>query len=156
MHQRIHKGVRPFQCAPCGVFFRQKAHLQKHQKTQGHIQATEIYEKKKRDGLLNEDTGSSGSSAKGSSPGLMNQMRPESVKSVDSNGSSNGGLSSSGVLSLTADSSGIEMASSSFSPKLSSPAHVKSSPKRKQAKPSQLLVSENNNEDETEAEGAEH
>jgi uncharacterized Zn-finger protein len=152
MHQRIHKGVRPFQCAPCGVFFRQKAHLQKHQKTQGHIQATEIYEKKKRDGLLNEDTGSSGSSAKGSSPGLMNQMRPESVKSVDSNGSSNGGLSSSGVLSLTADSSGIEMASSSFSPKLSSPAHVKSSPKRKQAKPSQLLVSENNNEDETEAE----
>merc|ERR1712083_385278 len=75
MHQRIHKGVRPFQCAPCGVFFRQKAHLQKHQKTQGHIQATEIYEKKKRDGLLtNEDTAlSSGSSSgKGSgSPGII-------------------------------------------------------------------------------------
>ncbi|XP_059093284.1 uncharacterized protein LOC131888450 isoform X1 [Tigriopus californicus] len=54
MHQRIHKGVRPFQCTPCGVFFRQKAHLQKHQKTQGHIQATDIYEKKKRDGLITE------------------------------------------------------------------------------------------------------
>jgi hypothetical protein len=38
MHQRIHKGVRPFHCLPCGVYFRQKAHLQKHQKTQGHLQ----------------------------------------------------------------------------------------------------------------------
>ena len=52
MHQRIHKGVRPFRCTPCGVFFRQKAHLQKHQKTQGHLQATEIFEKKQRDGVV--------------------------------------------------------------------------------------------------------
>ena len=150
MHQRIHKGVRPFQCTPCGVFFRQKAHLQKHQKTQGHIQATEIYEKKKRDGLLtNEDTtlSSGGSSGKGSgSPGII--LRPESVKSVDSNGSSG--------LSLVADSTVSPMSSSNlhdssgFSPLSSTSGfHVrpKSSPKRKQAKPSQLLVSENNNED---------
>jgi predicted HicB family RNase H-like nuclease len=150
MHQRIHKGVRPFQCTPCGVFFRQKAHLQKHQKTQGHIQATEIYEKKKRDGLVtNEDTAlSSGSSSlKGSgSPGIS--LRPESVKSVDSNESSG--------LSLVADSTVSPMSSSNlhdssgFSPLSSTSGfHVrpKSSPKRKQAKPSQLLVSENNNED---------
>ena len=149
MHQRIHKGVRPFQCTPCGVFFRQKAHLQKHQKTQGHIQATEIYEKKKRDGLLtNEDTNSS--SGKGSSP-ISNQLRPDSVKSVDSNGSS--------ALSLLADSTSPNNTSltssttldSSFSPGQISKIIAKSSPKRKQAKPSQLLVSENNNEQDSEA-----
>jgi hypothetical protein len=55
MHQRIHKGVRPFHCSPCGVFFRQKAHLQKHQKTQGHLQAMDVFEKKKRDGILPPD-----------------------------------------------------------------------------------------------------
>jgi DNA-directed RNA polymerase subunit RPC12/RpoP len=137
MHQRIHKGVRPFQCTPCGVFFRQKAHLQKHQKTQGHIQATEIYEKKKREG-----GGSDQDSAKGSSPrdnhssSLMigNLMRPDSVRSVDSNGSAS-------TLSLLADStsptsSSNLVANESFSPGLK----AKSSPKRKQAKPSQLLV----------------
>ena len=143
MHQRIHKGVRPFQCAPCGVFFRQKAHLQKHQKTQGHIQATEIYEKKKREGLLSEDSASSSASGKGSSP--INQMRPDSVRSVDSNVSTS-------TLSLLADStsptSGSGLGSlggqnESFSPNF---VRAKSSPKRKQAKPSQLLVSENNNE----------
>merc|ERR1719210_632507 len=142
MHQRIHKGVRPFQCTPCGVFFRQKAHLQKHQKTQGHIQATEIYEKKKRDGLLtassvNEDTNSS--SGKGSSPPL-NQMRPDSV---NSNVSSN--------LSLVADSTSPNsnggLDSSGLSP--SSSCKLKSSPKRKQAKPSQLVMSENNNDAST-------
>ena len=142
MHQRIHKGVRPFQCTPCGVFFRQKAHLQKHQKTQGHIQATEIYEKKKRDGLLtassvNEDTNSS--SGKGSSPPL-NQMRPDSV---NSNVSSN--------LSLVADSTSPNsnggLDSSGLSP--SSSCKLKSSPKRKQAKPSQLVMSENNSDAST-------
>ena len=145
MHQRIHKGVRPFQCTPCGVFFRQKAHLQKHQKTQGHIQATEIYEKKKREGLLttsNDDTNSS--SGKGSSPPL-NQLRPDSV---NSNGSSN--------LSLVADSTspnsngnfGGPGFDSSLSPTSSLLKLKSSSPKRKQAKPSQLVVSENNNEDD--------
>merc|ERR1712106_694273 len=54
MHQRIHKGVRPFQCIPCGVYSLQKAHLQKHKRTQGHIQATELYEKRKADGLIQE------------------------------------------------------------------------------------------------------
>ena len=151
MHQRIHKGVRPFQCTPCGVFFRQKAHLQKHQKTQGHIQATEIYEKKKREG---GGGGSDQDSAKGSSPrdnhssSLMigNLMRPDSVRSVDSNGSAS-------TLSLLADStsptsSSNLVANESFSPGLK----AKSSPKRKQAKPSQLLVSENNNESHEDSE----
>ena len=69
MHQRIHKGVRPFHCAPCGVFFRQKAHLQKHQRTQGHIQATEIYEKRKVEGLLVGEEGKKEESlSSGSSP----------------------------------------------------------------------------------------
>ena len=154
MHQRIHKGVRPFQCTPCGVFFRQKAHLQKHQKTQGHIQATEIYEKKKREGLVtNEDTAlSSGSSSgKGSgSPGI--NLRPDSVKSVDSNGSSALSLvgADSTISPTSLGSSSNLHDSSGFSPLSSTSGfHVrpKSSPKRKQAKPSQLLVSENNNED---------
>lgn len=147
MHQRIHKGVRPFQCAPCGVFFRQKAHLQKHQKTQGHIQATEIYEKKKREGLLlnnSEDNSSSSSSTQGKSP-LMTQMRPDSV---NSNGSSGGG-------SLAADSTSTTHLDSSFSPS-STTSKAKSSPKRKQAKPSQLLVSENNNDQEQEDENNVH
>jgi uncharacterized Zn-finger protein len=140
MHQRIHKGVRPFQCTPCGVFFRQKAHLQKHQKTQGHIQATEIYEKKKRDGLINEDTNSSseGSSSLKKGGGLsspLSQMRPESV---NSNESSTASTASSLPLLADSTSKSPTSADSSFSPR------VKSSPKRKQAKPSQLLVENNN------------
>ena len=157
MHQRIHKGVRPFQCTPCGVFFRQKAHLQKHQKTQGHIQATEIYEKKKREGGGNgsSDQDSSSNSGKGSSPHsssmMINLMRPDSVRSVDSNGSAS-------TLSLLADSTsptsgGSALANESFSPLGSSSfVRAKSSPKRKQAKPSQLLVSENNNEEHEDSE----
>ena len=159
MHQRIHKGVRPFQCTPCGVFFRQKAHLQKHQKTQGHIQATEIYEKKKREGLVgsDQDSNSSGSN-KSSPPTLMGQMRPDSVRSVDSNGSAS-------TLSLLADSTSptsggpLGIHHDSFSPSSSAGSssfvRAKSSPKRKQAKPSQLLVSENNNEEEAEEEAKE-
>ncbi len=136
MHQRIHKGVRPFQCAPCGVFFRQKAHLQKHQKTQGHIQASEIYEKKKREGLINEDSTSS-SSGKGSSP-IMMHHRPDSVKSD---------VDSMSGLSLLADSTSL-LSHLPHNNGSSSSSLIKSSPKRKQAKPSQVLVSENNNDEE--------
>merc|ERR1712018_361632 len=85
MHQRIHKGVRPFQCAPCGVYFRQKAHLQKHQRTQGHIQASELYEKRKAEGLIQEpDT-----SAKKDELDNSETRSEDSLNTADSSTSSN-------------------------------------------------------------------
>jgi len=84
MHQRIHKGVRPFQCAPCGVYFRQKAHLQKHQRTQGHIQASELYEKRKAEGLIQEpDISGKKEESEGS------ETRSEDLNTADSSISSN-------------------------------------------------------------------
>ena len=152
MHQRIHKGVRPFHCTPCGVFFRQKAHLQKHQKTQGHLQATEIYEKKKRDGQLspNEDTGLSSASSEKDPRDLHGMNLGPRPESVNSNGSSGLSLVADSTVSPASLSSHSHLHDSSgFSPLSSTSGfHVrpKSSPKRKQAKPSQLLVSENNND----------
>ena len=136
MHQRIHKGVRPFQCTPCGVFFRQKAHLQKHQKTQGHVQATEIYEKKKREGLLNGNNEQ------------QENMEAESVKSEDTSSSFDVGSSyhqtvlpdsataSAGNLPLLLQAADlVEEAKRSGTPIQTLANRTRSSPKRKQAKP---------------------
>ena len=88
MHQRIHKGVRPFQCTPCGVFFRQKAHLQKHQKTQGHIQASELYEKKKREGTLS--LGSDAAAAVNNNAPSASATSSSSLGNGDENGGDGG------------------------------------------------------------------
>ena len=167
MHQRIHKGVRPFHCSPCGVFFRQKAHLQKHQKTQGHLQATDVFEKKKREGLLPPDA----SVVKNGG-----DEERESIKSEDSLSASNFSLSSNnnGVGShsniqsptpIISDSAqyatpsstatslhpnGVDDENSPSPTTLSrSDSRCKSSPKRKQYKPQHHLVPQ----DESEPEG---
>ena len=168
MHQRIHKGVRPFHCSPCGVFFRQKAHLQKHQKTQGHLQAMDVYEKKKRDGLLSPD----GTDVTQKNGG---DEERESIKSEDSLSASNSSITlNNGVGShsnihspapMTADSTQYATPSTanhpnegndenSPSPTASSRSNsrCKSSPKRKQYKPQHHLVSQDESEPEGEDE----
>lgn len=115
MHQRIHKGVRPFQCAPCGVFFRQKAHLQKHQKTQGHIQASELYEKRKREGLIPDAEADK----------KNNNDEAESVRSEE-----DGSTSSADAVVDSSTASPPQHVSP-----MSAMSRVKSSPKRKQSKP---------------------
>ena len=138
MHQRIHKGVRPFRCVPCGVFFRQKAHLQKHQKTQGHVQATDIYEKKRRDGLLPAASNNNNNNNNGTTTAAPaeHDEEQESVKSEDTSSSyehQNLLVDSTSTLLLAAQ----HIDSSSADEKCSSTtrARSKSSPKRKQARP---------------------
>ncbi len=129
MHQRIHKGVRPFQCTPCGVFFRQKAHLQKHQKTQGHVQATELYEKKRRE---NKDEQSNVPPAVTTS---LDEVDDERISDEDN--TSNGE-----VAAAAADSTQSPTHQSAADSPLDSNANnsgrasrSKSSPKRKQPRP---------------------
>ncbi len=176
MHQRIHKGVRPFQCAPCGVFFRQKAHLQKHQKTQGHIQASELYEKKKREGTLNGNgeatnnnttappTATATATATADTI-LKREGDQESLQSSEDGHSSNSEPvvdSSSGSVgarrhtppAIAADSSSPEdeTSPSSSSNGRGGRSRFKSSPKRKQSRP-QYHSPEEEEEDEEEKYG---
>ena len=164
MHQRIHKGVRPFHCSPCGVFFRQKAHLQKHQKTQGHLQATDVFEKKKRDGLLTPEE-AAGQKNNG-------DEERESIKSEDSLSASNSSLTHSNIQSptpMTSNSDQYATPSSTVthrygvedenspSPTTSSrsDSRCKSSPKRKQYKPQHHLAQQDESEPEGEDDDAE-
>jgi len=110
MHQRIHKGVRPFHCIPCGVFFRQKAHLQKHQRTQGHIQATELFDKRRADGIVMEHH----DPVAGREHDLL-----EGSESLSEEGSPAAHSSSSSVN----EDEGVAL------------THIKTSPKRKQSHP---------------------
>ena len=160
MHQRIHKGVRPFHCLPCGVYFRQKAHLQKHQKTQGHLQATEIWEKKRRDGLINDDDdsvsqlGDAAAPKRGPHPRSGNIVdEKDSVKSDDS-------MSNSGNSSVYSENQPFS-AGTAVQPGMSSPmltssssgvgvggrSRHKSSPKRKLVMPQHLVQTEDENDD---------
>jgi len=124
MHQRIHMGVRPFHCVPCGVYFRQKAHLQKHQRTQGHIQATELYDKRKtEENILRGEAASSLMSLAGDTKDLDMDSHSEprsedSLPPVDS--STSGSVSPSGEI-------GEDL-------KISLEA-LRASPKRKQSHP---------------------
>jgi uncharacterized Zn-finger protein len=110
MHQRIHKGVRPFHCIPCGVFFRQKAHLQKHQRTQGHIQAVELFDKRRAEG------------------GIIDH---EPVPREDLEGSES--LSEEGSPAVHSSSSSVNEDEGVAL------AHIKTSPKRKQSHPQHSL-----------------
>ena len=171
MHQRIHKGVRPFHCSPCGVFFRQKAHLQKHQKTQGHLQATDVFEKKKRDGLISPDT----PVVEAMITKKHGDEERESIKSEDSLSASNSSLTSNNGLGphsnlrsptpTTAESVQYATPSSTItslvrngaddenspSPTISSrsDSRCKSSPRRKQYRPQHHLAQQ----DESGADG---
>ena len=137
MHQRIHKGVRPFRCIPCGVFFRQKAHLQKHQKTQGHLQATDIFEKKKHTngggvvlGVVTAPPGVNGLKVEAS--------EDNSFKSDDSSefhGFADGHTTPTPSMVIN-----YSQRSGSPSPTDSGSSRSKSSPKRKQLKPQQALL----------------
>ena len=156
MHQRIHKGVRPFHCLPCGVYFRQKAHLQKHQKTQGHLQATEIWEKKRRDGLINDDEDDdviSDAAAAAAAP----KRGPHPRSNVDKDDKSNDSMSNSGNSSVYSENpSNVHhgMSSPMSSTTLNSNAGVggrsrhKSSPKRKILMPQQVVQTEDDENDE--------
>jgi uncharacterized C2H2 Zn-finger protein len=161
MHQRIHKGVRPFQCTPCGVFFRQKAHLQKHQKTQGHIQASDLYEKKRLEGNLNDGAPAGSISVNNNTPAasssptavtIIKRDDQESFQSSEDTNSSNCDpivdSSSSPLVEagsrhhappvMAADSSSAEddnSPTSSSNGSRGGRSRFKSSPKRKQSRP---------------------
>jgi hypothetical protein len=162
MHQRIHKGVRPFHCLPCGVYFRQKAHLQKHQKTQGHLQATEIWEKKRRDGLINDDE-DSGSQLGDAAAAPKRGPHPRSGANVDEKDSvkSDDSMSNSGNSSIYSENHPYS-SSNTIQPGMSSPmlmsssgagisiggrSRHKSSPKRKILMPQHVVQTEDENDD---------
>uniref|UniRef100_A0A0K2UH38 C2H2-type domain-containing protein n=1 Tax=Lepeophtheirus salmonis TaxID=72036 RepID=A0A0K2UH38_LEPSM len=127
MHQRIHKGVRPFQCTPCGVYFRQKAHLQKHQKTQGHLQASELKEKNR---LLECPPNNNNNNNKNSGTPHGEEESGSAGEEGECNISSSSSTTTSSVGNSLADDSSIPPPDSSTSQQLK-----RSSPKRKQLRP---------------------